>query len=86
MENTRLLNDRYRDYGESLSMRERTKRELVAKLKNLYSRVDNTVVMFSDDPRFPEQLDKLSSEVSAAEYSLYEVLREGISEDYQGDD
>lgn len=86
MENTRLLNDRYRDYGESLSMREKTKRELISKLKNLYSRVDNTVVMFSDDPRFSEQRDKLASEVAATEYSLYEVLREGISEDYQGDD
>ena len=86
MEKTRLLNDRYRDYGASLSQRERVKRELVAKLKNLYSRADNLAVMFSDEPGFATQQEKLLSEISAAEFSLYEVLGEGISEDYHGDD
>lgn len=86
MGNPRLLEERYREYVDSLSMRERSKRELVARLKNLYSRVDNSVVMFSDEPRFQEQQKKLASEISAAEAELHEILDEGIRESYQGDD
>lgn len=86
MGNPRLLEERYREYVDSLSMRERLKRELVARLKNLYSRVDNSVVMFSDEPRFQEQQKKLASEISAAEAELHEILDEEIRESYQGDD
>lgn len=75
-----VLNNLHKDYWETLDQNQKTKRELISELKNLYSRMDNLMVMFKDHPNFFQQKEKLTDEIKKAESSFYRVLEKEIEE------